>query len=120
MRMKIYHADLKNIFEKFGREWFHTYSFYNMYDDIPHSIEVSLLPKKILADFTERGYIIRKNGKKVRYSNNWSNYPVGFETKEQWRLSGKAIYELIEVLDNFDEEMTDQDHVDIVKIKLIE
>lgn len=120
----MYHTDLFQIYEKFNRDWFATYSFLNhfdpQYDNMRKRFDQTHSSKELLANLVNRGYIIRKIGKKIQYDPVYRYTPKGIHYKELWRISGKTIYELINCLDGFPEKMTDIDYADIARIKLIE
>jgi len=115
------HTDVKKIYDKYGRKWFHTYSLLNLYDKStgPQTLGKNLYTKYLLASMVEKSYIIRENGTKIKYSDEWSDYPTGMKMKERWRLSGKAFLELYDVLDECDIEIIDQDYADMSKAALI-
>ncbi len=121
MRMRIIHTDIKKIYDRYGRKWFHTYSLFNFYDQSNGAsvLDENLYTKYLLASMVEKSYIIRENGTKIKYSDEWSDYPTDMKMKERWRLSGKAFLELYDVLDECDIEIIDQDYADMSKVALI-
>lgn len=116
MREKIYHSYLKNLFFKFGRDWFHTYSYFNaMYN-------LAILEKRFNSDddaknlldtFVRKKLIIREKYKGL--NNRGHLYSI--DIKERWRLTGKAIVELYEV---FGIEIEDSDYSEAAFLTLSE
>ena len=119
MRMNINHVSLSEIYNKFGRNWFATYSYYNTMDLKGGSSigDRNFETKNLIIKLLKRGYLIRESGKKIKFSNEW-NYPVGIELKERWRLSGKAMFELSQISDD-EIELIDQDYADMAIGELI-
>lgn len=120
MRWTVQHIQLKEMYEKWDRKWFATYSYYNLCDKGGGlaRFDRNSNAKHEIADLLKNGYLIRESGIKMEYTSDWSNYPK-INLKERWRLSGKAIYELRYVIENSGIELIDQDYADMAKAELI-
>ena len=120
MRWTSTHIKLKEMYDRWNRKWFATYSFYNLEDKFGGSAssDRNYQAKYDLAKLYKKGYIVRESGVKVEYSHEWSDYPK-IKLKERWRLSGKAMYELYHVLEDNDIELIDQDYADMAKAELV-
>jgi len=108
MREKIYHHQLKKIFEKFKRNWFYTYSYLNIMN-----ID-NFEAKKILSTFVKKNFIYRESAE-IKFNNHDRLYNINIQ--EKWRLTGKAIVELYYV---FGVEIEDSDYSEAAILTLSE
>jgi hypothetical protein len=121
MRMTVKHVDAKEVYDKWDREWFTTYAFYNYKDNQPgyvRSNHRNSEAKDAIVRMMKQGYLIRESGRKIEFSQEWRNYVIGIKLKERWRLSGKAMYELSQVLDD-PIVLIDQDYADMALVELV-
>lgn len=100
MREKMYHSYLKNLFLKFGRDWFYTYSYLNTMEGCFIDLKTRFRDsdneaKALLNTFVRRKLIIREKHKELKLNNRGHLYSI--DIQERWRLTGKAIVELYEV-----------------------
>lgn len=123
MRMAIRHVDIKEVYDKFGREWFATYSYYNLKDhaniEAYKTHNINRDAKNNIMSMVKVGYLIRESGKRIEYVKNYPDFVKGIKLDERWRLSGKALFELKDVIENSDIELTNQDYADVALDKLV-
>lgn len=122
MREKMYHSYLKNIFFKFGRDWFYTYSYFNTMESCFVNLETRFCDsndeaKTLLNTFVRKKLIIREKYKELKLNNRGHLYSI--DIKERWRLTGKAIVELYEVF-GIEIEIEDSDYSEAAFLTLSE
>lgn len=120
MRWTSIHIRLKEIYDRYNRKWFATYSFYSFTDKFggTASLDRNGEAKYEIDKLYKQDYLVRESGAMMQYSDTLNRYPK-INLKERWRLSGKAMYELYHVIEDNDIELIDQDYVDIVKAELV-
>lgn len=123
MRMTIRHVDIKETYDRFGRDWFATYSYYNFKDESPNiavwgSKGLNREAKDTIVRMVQAGYLIRENGKKIEFVENYPNYIKGIELKERWRLSGTALFELNSIIDD-EIFLTNEDYAEVALKELV-
>jgi len=135
MREKMYHVDLRDVFVKFGREKFTTSAFFNFMSKryFPDGREKHSMDDydigNLLSLFNKRRLVIRIETKdsttllpknvSIKDEKSFS-FSFSFEFMERWRISGKAIFELNEVFEDFYEEPTPEDYSEVAILSLVE